>query len=590
MIKTDDKWETMCYNFITTFMERMIGMRKFYRYGLGLLLGASLLTGCAAGAENVATLPLTDGTKPVFTAKEETVITNGGALASAIAPGAVVELGELTVDMTEGNLEDTPYCRWETTSDGVQLVVSNADNLTIRGVGADKTGLETGPRSALVLTFENCKNLTLENFSAGHTKQAGPCEGDVLLLRECENVTLRGLGLYGCGYRGIVADSTTGLKVENSDIYSCASTGVSLYNSDQVELKNCKIYSVGEDSQYSGYTALDIIGAGNVTLEKCAITDNKCENLVVAEGAKVTLKDCSLRNNTLNGSGFVTGSEYAAEEGDTGSDGTITLIGCTGEGNQGWQWLPQVGNPQVLGDNGRQLLEAELTQMLGSLKAEVVTPNKPQEEVTVTNMEEFLAAIGSNKKIILDTALLDESTADMSSDGEYYTWDEVFDGKQLTIRNVDNMTITGKIGKNANTLSAAPRYAQVLSFDRCSNIAVENLTAGHTKEPGYCVGGVLLFQKCTNVQVRKCGLYGCGTIGIAATDCRNVTMAQNEIYECSYGGIQLMGVATASMDGNTFRDLGDEYGGFIYQVFSDCSEITMDGKRITPGYEEAYTK
>ena len=48
-------------------------MRKFYRYGLGLLLGASLLTGCTAGAENVATLPLTDGTKPVFTAKEETV-------------------------------------------------------------------------------------------------------------------------------------------------------------------------------------------------------------------------------------------------------------------------------------------------------------------------------------------------------------------------------------------------------------------------------------------------------------------------------------------------------------------------------------
>ena len=412
----------------------------------------------------------------------------------------------------------------------------------------------------------------------------------MLLLRECENVTLRGLGLYGCGYRGIVADSTTGLKVENSDIYSCASTGVSLYNSDQVELKNCKIYSLGEDPQYSGYTALDIIGAGNVTLEKCAITDNKCENLVVTEGAKVTLKDCSLRNNTLNGSGFVTGSEYAAEEGDTGSDGTITLIGCTGEGNQGWQWLPQAGNPQVLGDNGRQLLEVELTQMLGSLKAEVVTPTKPQEEVTVTNMEEFLAAIGSDKKIIVDTALLDESTADMSADGEYYSWDEVFDGKELTIHNVDNMTITGKAGKNANTLSAAPRYAQVLTFDRCSNITVENLTAGHTKEPGYCVGGVLLFQKCTNVQVRKCGLYGCGTIGIVATDCRNVTMEQNEIYECSYGGIQLMGVATASMDGNTFRDLGDEYGGFIYQVFSDCSEITMDGKRITPGYEEAYTK
>ena len=565
-------------------------MRKFLRYSLGLLLGASLLAGCAAGAEGVATLPLTDGTKPVFTAREETPITNGGALASAIAPGAMVELGELTVDMTEGNLEDTPYCRWETVSDGVQLVVSNVDNLTIRGVDADKTGLETGPRSAAVLTFENCKNLTLENFSAGHTKLASPCEGDVLLLRECENVTLRGLGLYGCGYRGIVADSTTGLKVENSDLYSCASTGVTLWDCADVSLKNCKIYSVGTNSMYSGYTAIYAAGAGDVTLEKCAITDNRTSNLVVAEGAQVTLKECSLRNNLLDGSGFVTGSEYAAEDGDTGSNGTITIIDCTGEGNQGWQWLPQAGDPQVLGDNGRVLLEVELTQMLGNLKAEVVTPTKPQEEVTVTNMEEFLAAIGSNKRIVVDTDLLDESTADMTQNGEYYTWDEVFDGKQLTIHNVDNMTIAGKTGKNVNTVSALPRYAQVLAFDRCSNLTLENLTVGHTKEPGYCVGGVLWFQQCTNVEVRKCGLYGCGTIGIQAMDCRNVTMEQNDIYECSYGGIQLIGVATAAMDGNTFRDLGDEYGGYVYQVFSDCSEITMDGKRITPGSEEAYTK
>mgnify|MGYP002730835184 CR=1 FL=1 len=94
---------------------------------------------------------------------------------------------------------------------------------------------------------------------------------------------------------------------------------------------------------------------------------------VIRAAAYLVKPGGTLRDNTLNGSGFVTGSEYAAEEGDTGSDGTIPLIGCTGEGNQGWQWLPQVGNPQVLGDNGRQLLEVELTQMLGSLKAEVVT-------------------------------------------------------------------------------------------------------------------------------------------------------------------------------------------------------------------------
>ena len=109
------------------------------------------------------------------------------------------------------------------------------------------------------------------------------------------------------------------------------------------------------------------------------------------------------------------------------------------------------------------------------------------------------------------------------------------------------MTITGKTGKNANTLSATPRYAQVLSFDRCSNIAVENLTAGHTKEPGYCVGGVLLFQvyQCAGPQMRPLRLRYHRHCGYGLPECDHGNLPY---MSAPYGGIQLMGVATASMD------------------------------------------
>ena len=150
-----------------------------------------------------------------------------------------------------------------------------------------------------------------------------------------------------------------------------------------------------------------------------------------------------------------------------------------------------------------------------------------------------------------------------------------------------------------------PRYADVLTFENCANIYVTHITAGHTQEPSQCAGGVLHFISSQDILVEDCDLYGCGTlgvdadnslniqvinnlihdcspVGIAATDCRNVTMEQNDIYECSYGGIQLMGVATASMDGNTFRDLGmEDYPGSVFRIY-DSQNVTCNGKDAIP--------
>ena len=66
-----------------------------------------------------------------------------------------------------------------------------------------------------------------------------------------------------------------------------------------------------------------------------------------------------------------------------------------------------------------------------------------QTTVHVSTVDELLAAIAPDTEIILDAEFYDLSTA--TGYGEtgstYYRWEEVFDGVQLTIQDVNNLTI-----------------------------------------------------------------------------------------------------------------------------------------------------
>lgn len=201
-----------------------------------------------------------------------------------------------------------------------------------------------------------------------------------------------------------------------------------------------------------------------------------------------------------------------------------------------------------------------------------------QNQVTVTTPDEFLAAIGPNTEIIVDAELIDlsKATGYGTTNGDYYYWAEEFDGPELFIAEVSNLTIRGSgEDHNANVISSVPRYSDVLNFFNCSNIMVTGLTAGHTEEPGYCVGGVLFFMNCQDVLVEDCGLFGCGTWGVSAERSKNIQIINNDIYECSVGGVQFTSCNDINADGNTFRDLG----GSIFRVYG-CGTITCNGEPV----------
>lgn len=132
-----------------------------------------------------------------------------------------------------------------------------------------------------------------------------------------------------------------------------------------------------------------------------------------------------------------------------------------------------------------------------------------QKKVTVTTADEFLAAIAPDTEIVVDAELIDLSKATGYGEvnGTYYYWEETYDGPELYISQISNLTIRGSGEDHAvNVISSVPRYSNVLNFLNCSNIMVRGLTVGHTEEEGYCTGGVLLFRNCEEILVEDCGL------------------------------------------------------------------------------------
>ena len=167
--------------------------------------------------------------------------------------------------------------------------------------------------------------------------------------------------------------------------------------------------------------------------------------------------------------------------------------------------------------------------------------NAPKIEVATAH--EFLNALGSNRTIVLTNDYYDitEALQDFPSlhldyesaettDRNIYCIDN-YDGPELHIANITNLSIV--TSRTVVTFVAQPRYADVITFEKCSGIKIDGITFGHTEE-GYCDRGVLGFYQCTDVEISCCDLYGCGTEGIVLTDCAKMTFTASKIRDCSY--------------------------------------------------------
>ena len=475
---------------------------------------------------------------------------------------------DLTTASDYGMETDNPYYSWGDIGDGYQLDIRDVDMLTIRGNG--DAMIVTNPRYANVMYFLDCSNIRLENFMAGHT-DGGECAGGVIHMQKCTQAELVDLKLYGCGTTGVRADSSQNISVRRSEIYGCSSNGIQADDTDGLRVEECSIHDLG-DYQFAAGQVFWLRNCTDVVIKNCNVSDNRVLQLMNCwPGAGIELRETAVVQNHILSSIFAI------------NGGGLVMESCTFEDNIIRNWFDSEDGT-ILDGIGKTWTEDMLDAWYG-VPAEPINTEE-RTEVVVSTVDEFIAAIAPDTEIILKDGTYDLSTTKDYGTGwsDYYYWSEEFDGPALTIYGVDNLVIRSESGDRTKcTISAVPRYADVLKFKSCTNVTVSGITAGHTVEPGYCTGGVLYYEDCDNVRVSNCGLYGCGILGVRAELCSAIAVTGCEIYECSYGGIQMGNTSGIKIENCSFRDLG---GDALY--FYECKDVTVDGEQVSGNARLSY--
>ena len=459
----------------------------------------------ASEAPDVTTAPKTPGEAgttegPAATEAPEAVIrlTSLAELPDAIAPGAVIELPEGTLSITEAFDESFAGAEWQYAYlvdyyDGYALVIRDVSDLTIRGAGIDRTELTVASCQADVLRFENCSGVTLEKMTLGHDVEPGSCNGAVIEVNECEDFELRELDLYGCGTYGVENMDSRNIALRDSVIHDCSYGILSCYYGT-MEVTDCELRDCWS------YTSLDVYDS-TMNFTGCAFTGNTAgAGFAPADGDnQITFHDCSFG---------------ASESFDV-------LYGLAGSG-------------EVTYDDSCRFDESV---------------RLPGNVVTVSSTEELFETIAPNSSIVLLDGYYNmsewleptfyEQGSEWNAAHPYVELIEEFDGIMARISDVPNLSIVGGFSSRFGVqLVVDPRYADVFCFRNCDGLTLANFTAGHT-DTGECAGNVLTLDGCSDVSIHNCDLYGCGVVGIYADCVQNLTVTDSVIRDCSANALQI---------------------------------------------------
>lgn len=197
-------------------------------------------------------------------------------------------------------------------------------------------------------------------------------------------------------------------------------------------------------------------------------------------------------------------------------------------------------------------------------------------DVTVSTPGEFIAAIGSNKRIFLKPGIYDLSKAasDINRINNLVTWEEVPDGRELNLKNISNLTIEG-LEKGKVEIRTVPRYAYIMNFENVSNITIKNIVAGHEPQEYMCNAGVLKFTDSSDICINDSDLYGSGSMGLELQNVKELSFDNSIIRECSLRAMQIYNSESIRFTGSSIIN-HPAYSNIILLscskdvVFKDC--------------------
>lgn len=200
-------------------------------------------------------------------------------------------------------------------------------------------------------------------------------------------------------------------------------------------------------------------------------------------------------------------------------------------------------------------------------------PVKNVQIEVVNTTTKMIEAVGDNKTIFLNRGFYDLLDAKATETAFY---EEVFDGRELIIKDVSDFKLVG----NHSRLLVEPRYSTGITFRDCKNIQIEGITIGHTPHKGACVGAVLRFENCSNIQIVNAELFGCGTYGIESQDSNDIILSGSYIYDCSEGAVQLDS-SNMQIINTDVSECKDIYGGLfkLYNIYLGMVNVYIHDNR-----------
>jgi hypothetical protein len=230
-----------------------------------------------------------------LSAQMEVTVTNAKEFVKAIGPERTIIMQAGTYMLNDAVGISTEHVSWNEQFDGSELVITSANNMTIKAKG--KVSIIATPRYAWVMMFYYSDNVTIDGLTAGHL-ESGYCTGGVFGFDHCRNFEISNSDLYGSGTEGISASQCDNFSITNCVIHDCTYDLISLYNSGNFSFNSCKFLKTGE------FDLVTLSDCKNISFTKCTFTENFNGDFMpylfsVMSSENVSLTKCRIFNNKV---------------------------------------------------------------------------------------------------------------------------------------------------------------------------------------------------------------------------------------------------------------------------------------------------
>lgn len=169
--------------------------------------------------------------------------------------------------------------------------------------------------------------------------------------------------------------------------------------------------------------------------------------------------------------------------------------------------------------------------------------------VRVHNATELMAAMGSNRRILLAPGKYEISAA-LAGDNPVFQRE----GQLLYIDGVENLSIEGA-GADRTQIVIADTFSAVLNFRNSRNLQISGIEMGHVPQShAICLGAVLFFENSSQIRLNQLSLFGSGAFGIWAEHTDHLRMRESVIKQCSQGLLFLSDAHHFSFEQSVFID------------------------------------